>query len=153
MATADTVTLGRAHPPKEESIKAFNEIEVELKAKLQHMRHEMTKHEPEYFAAVKNLSDKQLTTFSSDDLKEVRVASSAYGLHLFGKVLLPESDPSHSYPEKASDKYFHFRAFIPGDASSAQLHSIHTEEVEKPDGDRVYRAIFSLKDPLEWFDT
>jgi hypothetical protein len=40
MATAETVTLGVAHPPKEESIKAFNEIEVDLKKTLQHLRHE-----------------------------------------------------------------------------------------------------------------
>ncbi|KAI9050749.1 hypothetical protein LZ554_004868 [Drepanopeziza brunnea f. sp. 'monogermtubi'] len=153
MATVDTVTLGPAHPPKEASITAFNEIEVELKTKLQHLRHEMTKHEPEYFAAVKNMSDKQLTTFSSDDLKEVRIATSAYGLHLFGKVLLPECDPSHAYPEKATDAYFMFRAFIPAEASTAKLHCIHTEEAEKPDGDKVYRAIFSQHDKLDWFDT
>ena len=36
----------------------------------------------------------------ADDLEEVRLATSAYGVHLFGKVLLPDSDPSHSYPEK-----------------------------------------------------
>ena len=138
---------------------------------LQHLRHETNKHEPAYFAAVYNLSDKQLTNFSGmrlflgvslagalaspvclasylcsscaskihtfprhffwkllerftsyfrtsstqlldgftrhladsylgDDPKEVRIAESAYGMHLFGKVLLPDSDPSHAYPEK-----------------------------------------------------
>jgi hypothetical protein len=36
----------------------------------------------------------------ADDLKEVRLATSAYGMHLLGKVLLPDSDPSHAYPEK-----------------------------------------------------
>jgi len=40
MATAETVELGLAHEPKEESINAFNDIEVELKTKLQHLRHE-----------------------------------------------------------------------------------------------------------------
>lgn len=65
---------------REESIKAFNEIEVELKKTLQHLRHETNsklplfsgqeppntwqEHEPAYFAAVHNLSDKQLTNFS-----------------------------------------------------------------------------------------
>ncbi|KAG4412034.1 hypothetical protein IFR04_014826 [Cadophora malorum] len=151
MATADTVTLGLPHPPKEDSIKAFNEIEVDLKKTLQHLRHETDKHEPEYFAAVKNLSNEQLTNFSSDDLKEVRVAQSAYGLHLLGKVLLPDSDPSHAYPE--NDCYFMFRAFIPGEAETAKLHCIHMEEIEKPDGDKVFRAVFFQNDPLEWFDT
>lgn len=51
---------------------------------------EISEHEPQYFAAVKDLTNEQLTTFTADDLKEVRVGTSAYGLHLFGKVLLPE---------------------------------------------------------------
>jgi len=154
MATAETVQMGPPHPPKEESIEAFNKIEVDLKKTLQHLRHETNKHEPQYFAAVKNLTDKQLTTFSSDDLKEVRIAQSAYGMHLFGKVLLPESDPSHAYPEKGSDAYFMFRAFVPnpGETESVRLHCIHMEEIEQPDGDKVFKAIFFQNDPLEWFD-
>ncbi|KAG4443592.1 hypothetical protein IFR05_000969 [Cadophora sp. M221] len=153
MATAETVTMGLPHPPKEESIKAFNEIEVDLKKMLQHLRHETDKHEAEYFAAVKNLSNEQLTNFSSNDLKEVRVAQSAYGLHLLGKVLLPDSDSSHADSNKGSDCYFMFRAFIPGEAETAKLHCIHMEEIEKPDGDKVFRAIYFQNDPLEWFDT
>jgi len=152
MATAETVQLGPAHPPKEESIKAFNEIEVELKTMLQHLRHETNKHEPEYFNAVRHLSDKQLANFSSDDLKEVRIASSAYGMHLFGKVLLPDSDPSHSYPEKRSSCYFMFRAFIGGEAETAKLHCIRMEEIEESDGNKIFKAIFFQNDPLEWFD-
>ncbi|CAG8955971.1 hypothetical protein HYFRA_00008826 [Hymenoscyphus fraxineus] len=144
MATAETVEMGLSHPPKEESIKAFNEIEVDLKKAIQHLRHETTKHEPQYFQAVSNLSNEQLTTFSSSDLKEVRVATSAYGLHLFGKVLLPESDNQASY--------FMFRAFIAGDAETAKLHCIHLEETERPDGDKDFRAIFTKNDRLEWFD-
>lgn len=46
-----------------------------------------------------------------------------------------------------------FRAFITGDAETAELHCIHTEEAEKPGGDKVYRAIFSQRDELDWFDT
>lgn len=155
MATAETVTLGPAHPPKEESIEAFCKIEADLKKNLQHLRHEYNKHEPAYFHAVKNLSDEQLTTFSSDDLKEVRVGTSAYGMHLFGKVLLPESDPSHAYPEKPSDAYFMFRAFVPNpsDSETTKFHCIHTEEIDKEDGSKDFRAIFFQNDKLEWFDT
>ncbi|TVY75568.1 hypothetical protein LSUE1_G004616 [Lachnellula suecica] len=152
MATAETVDMGPAHPPKVESIKAFDEIEVDLKKMLQHLRHETNKHEPEYFKAVSNLSDHELTNFSSDDLKEVRVATSAYGLHLFGKVLIPDSDPKHSFPEVPSAAYFMFRAFIPSDAETAKLHGIHLQETEMPDGDKVFKAIFQQGDKLEWFD-
>jgi hypothetical protein len=152
MATAETVQLGPPHPPKEEAIKAFTEIEVELKKKLQHLRHSTDKHEPEYFQAVKHLSNHQLTNFSADDLEEVRLGTSAYGLHLLGKVLIPDSDPSHSYPEKPGDCFIHFRAFIPGNAETATLHSIRMDEIEHEDGEKTFRAIFHLKDPLEWFD-
>jgi hypothetical protein len=51
-------------PRRSDAIKAFNEIEVDLKKMLQHLRHQTNKHEPAYFAAVHNLSDKQLTNFS-----------------------------------------------------------------------------------------
>jgi hypothetical protein len=109
-------------------------------------------HEPEYFARVSSLSDSSLSSFSPSDLVSVRVANSAYGLHLFGKVRLPAID----------DAYIHVRIFGSAkegtDGSEAEereykLHSIHTEETVKEDGDRVYRAIFGEKDALEWFDT
>ncbi|KAI9640282.1 hypothetical protein NHQ30_011332 [Ciborinia camelliae] len=45
-------------------------------------------------------------------LVSVRVATSAYGLHLLGKVLLPETD----------QQYFMFRAFIAGDSDTAKLN-------------------------------
>lgn len=96
MATAETVQMGPNHPPKcelfpfipsrpsippktpvegltypsqnrHESIKAFNEIAVELKTLLQHLRHETNKHEPQYFEAVSELSDRQLTNFSGEN--------------------------------------------------------------------------------------
>jgi hypothetical protein len=72
----------------------------------------------------------------------VRVATSAYGLHLFGKVELPARWGS----------YIMFRAFIAGEAQAAKLHCIHFEETERSDGDKDFRAIFGKKDDLEWFD-
>ena len=79
----------------------------------------------------------------------MRVAPSAYGVHLFGKLripALPDSGPA----------YVHFRAFD-GDpkagGAGSKLHSIHTEDKERPDGHHSHRAIFTKDDPLEWFDT
>ncbi|KAH9998072.1 hypothetical protein F4779DRAFT_167957 [Xylariaceae sp. FL0662B] len=152
MASADTVDLGPPHAPKEESLKVFNEIESELKKTLLHQKHTYLKHEPEYFAAVQHLSDADLTAFTSADLESVRVGTSAYGIHLFGKVRIP------AMPE-TGPAYVHFRAFVggggdeDGEPAKASLHSIHTEEREEADGDRKYRAIFTKDDPLEWFDT
>jgi len=149
MATAESVDLGPPHEPTEESIKAFYSIQVELKRKLQHLRHDMSKHEPEYFSAVDDLTDEQLTDFSAEDLVLVRVATSAYGLHLFGKVLLPDSEGRKFPPQGGA--YIHFRAFIGGD--EIKFHSIETEEIEQPDGSKVFKAIYSQSDPLKWFDT
>ncbi|GAB1311174.1 SnoaL-like domain-containing protein [Madurella fahalii] len=146
MATADTVDLSESHAPKEESINVFRQIEHELKKTLVHLRHEHTKHEPEYFAAVKHLSDAQLAGFGPDDLQEVRVAVSAYGVHLFGKVRIP------AMPDDGP-AYIHFRAFTGGPDDQASLHSIHTEDKEEPDGGHTFRAIFTKNDSLEWFDT
>ncbi|KAI1209479.1 uncharacterized protein F4807DRAFT_426835 [Annulohypoxylon truncatum] len=150
MATADTVELGPPHAPKEESLKAFSEVEHELKKQLLHMKHTYLKHEPEYFAAVQHLSDADLTSFTSADLEAVRVGMSAYGLHLFGKVRIPAVPDS-------GPAYIHVRLFVGGDGHDepgvAKLHSIHTEDVEEPDGGHKYRAIFTKDDPLEWFDT
>ncbi|KAF2656360.1 hypothetical protein K491DRAFT_715435 [Lophiostoma macrostomum CBS 122681] len=152
MATAEQVTLSEPHPPKEASIKAFDEILPNLKDELTEVRRNHDKHEPEYFRAVKHLDDNQLTSFDSSNLEYVRVAETAYGLHLFGKVKLPALD----------DGYIHVRIFISAkdgtdgrdlEERQAKLHSIHTEEVVKADGDHVYRAVFGKNDQLEWFET
>ncbi|KAL5114194.1 hypothetical protein ACEQ8H_007942 [Pleosporales sp. CAS-2024a] len=152
MATKETVQLGEAHAPHQASIDAFNSILESVKHELVKLRHDHDKHEPEYFGAVKHVPDADLASFSAQDLESVRVAASAYGLHLFGKVKLPA----------ASGAYVHVRIFGSAkdgtDGSSAEereykLHNIHTEEVVRGDGDRVYRAIFTKDDALEWFDT
>ena len=46
MATQDTVDLGPPHAPKEDSIKAFNEIEHDLKRQLIHTRHQHDSKQP-----------------------------------------------------------------------------------------------------------
>ncbi|KAH9887791.1 hypothetical protein F4778DRAFT_419469 [Xylariomycetidae sp. FL2044] len=156
MATADTVTLGEPHPPRDESLKVFAEIEKDLKKQLLHLKHTYHKHEPEYFAPVQHLTDADLTAFTSADLALVRVAGSAYGLHLFGKVRLPAMPDTGSGPA-----YVHFRVHVPVPGGGGEeeapappkLHCVHTEETEEPDGGKKYRAIFTRDDALEWFDT
>ncbi|KAL6868945.1 hypothetical protein ACO1O0_000268 [Amphichorda felina] len=146
MATAETVDLGPPHPPKEESIVAFKQVLPHLKHELAHIRRDHQKHEPEYFAAVDHLSDHDLTGFGPEDLTSVRVATSAYGIHLFGRVripAMPESGPA----------YVHVRIFVGGGDDPATLHSIHTEEKDDGAGGKTYRAIFTNDDELEWFDT
>ncbi|KAI1330915.1 hypothetical protein F5Y16DRAFT_319324 [Xylariaceae sp. FL0255] len=144
MATADTVDLGPPHAPREESLKAFTEIEEALKKQLLHLKHTYLKHEPEYFAAVQHLSDADLTSFGPSDVETVRVAQSAYGIHLFGKVRIPPMPAD-------GPAYIHVRVFCSDEP--AKLHSIHTEESEAADGTKKFRAIFTRDDVLEWFDT
>ncbi|KAL1653743.1 hypothetical protein SLS61_003524 [Didymella pomorum] len=152
MATEETVQLSEEHVPHQASVDAIDSILETLKDELVKLRRDHDRHEPEYFRAVKYISDTDLTSFTARDLESVRVAISAYGLHLFGKIKLPAVDDGH----------IHVRVFgAPKDGtdgSSADereysLHSIHTEEVIKEGGDRVYRAIFGRNDELEWFDT
>ncbi|KAK4143301.1 uncharacterized protein C8A04DRAFT_12569, partial [Dichotomopilus funicola] len=145
-ATVDTVELGDAHAPKQESLRVFEQIEDELKQTLIHTRHEYNKHEPEYFAAVKHLSNAELTGFTAENFQQVRVAVSTYGLHLFGKVRIPALD-------RVGPSYIHFRAFTGGPDERATLHSIHTEDKQDPSGGHTYRAVFTENDRLEWFDT
>jgi hypothetical protein len=145
-ATRETVDLGPPHPPKEESIKAFREIIHDLKKELVHIRHDHDKHEPAYFAAVSHLSNAELTSFTEADLVSVRVGTSAYGIHIFGKVRIP------AMPEDGP-AYIHVRMYSPGPGEEAKLHCIQTEEVELEGGDKTFRAIFTKDDPLEWFDT
>ncbi|QSZ30207.1 hypothetical protein DSL72_004727 [Monilinia vaccinii-corymbosi] len=144
MATAETVQLGPIHAPKEDSIIAFKTIEVELKKKLQHLRHETDKHEPQYFSPISHLPTPTLTSFTPASLKSVRIATSAYGLHLLGKVLIPETD---------GKCFFMFRAFVPGDAESATLHCIRMDETDVGGEEgKFFRAIFGEEDELVWFD-
>ncbi|KLU89324.1 hypothetical protein MAPG_08297 [Magnaporthiopsis poae ATCC 64411] len=146
MATAETVELGEAHPPKQESLRVFEELQSELKHELIKLRHNHDKHEPEYFAAVRDLSDKDLAAaFAVENFKEVRVATSAYGIHIFGKVRIP------SMPADGP-AYIHFRLFSTGADDPAKFHAFHTEEKEEEGGGKTFRAIFTDRDPLEWFD-
>lgn len=167
MATEETVQLSEEHAPHQASVDAIDSVLETLKDELVKLRRDHDSmplqrvartwltpagHEPEYFRAVNHVSDSDLTSFTARDLESVRVAISAYGLHLFGKIKVPAVD----------NGYIHVRVFgspkDDTDGSSADereysLHSIHTEEVIKEDGDRVYRAIFGRNDELEWFDT
>lgn len=95
-------------------------------------------HEPEYFAAVANISDHELTAFTTKDIKLIRVASSAYGLHIFYKVHIADSN------------YIHVRLFVSEDGP--KFHSIREDENDGKDGDKVFKAIFCDGDELIWFD-
>ncbi|CAK7203331.1 hypothetical protein SEUCBS139899_006062 [Sporothrix eucalyptigena] len=149
MATKETADIGAPHEPKEASIKAFGEIEAELKKQLVHLRHEHDKHEPQCFASARHVSDHQLASFSAEDFVLVRVATTAYGLILFGKLRIPAlaSGGGSSTPA-----YVHFRAFSEGPDQPALFHSFHTADTEDADGNKTFRSLFTADEPLVWFD-
>ncbi|EFX05756.1 hypothetical protein CMQ_3825 [Grosmannia clavigera kw1407] len=155
MATRETADLGEAHLPKHESIKAFGEIEHELRKQLVHLRHDHDKHQPESFAAASGLSDHELASFTSHDLVLVRVASTAYGIILFGKLRIPALVAAAGGDE-AAPAYVHFRAFDEGPNSKACFHSFYTREIDTPtdEGDghlHTYQTLLPATEALEWF--
>lgn len=79
-----------------------------------------------------------MTAFTTEDIKLVRVANSAYGLHVFYKVHI------------ANSNYIHVRVFVGGDGP--EFHSIREDEIEGKDGDKIFKAIFSEHDELVWFN-
>ncbi|KAJ4424775.1 hypothetical protein N0V82_000494 [Gnomoniopsis sp. IMI 355080] len=147
MATQDTVdSWSEPHPPKAESIKSFKELEHTIKKELVHLRHDHDKHEKEYFQAVAHLSDDELTAFTADDFDQVRIGTSAYGTHIFGRVKIP------ALPDNGPC-YVFFRLCDKGKDEEATFHSFHTEESpDKENGGFKYRAIYTKNDPLEWFN-
>lgn len=93
-----------------------------------------------------DLSDHDLAGFTAENFEQVRVAASAYGIHLFGKLRIPAMPAD-------GPCYVHFRAFSEGPDSEARFHCIHTEEKEEAGGGKTFRAIFTKNDALDWFDT
>ncbi|KAF8477195.1 hypothetical protein BDZ91DRAFT_778335 [Kalaharituber pfeilii] len=136
MATSETCTLGPAHSPKEASISTFTALLPEIKKRLIIMRHKHAKHDKDYFASVAELSDAELVDFDVGSLEEVRVGSSFYGLHIFGKVRLP----------KVEDGYIHVRMYV-GEEDGEKVQKLHSIYLDK-DG----RAILKKSDKLEWFN-
>jgi len=184
-ATKETVDLGSAHPPKEESINVFNDIEHEIKKELVKLRRDHNSEPPKAppsgpspekltraqstspstsrpwyvvlpcppppppFASCprqSDLSDDELVGFTSDNFEEVRVAKTAYGVILFGKLRIPAAP-------KDGPAYVHFRAFDGGPEKEHKFHSFYTEEKDDGSGGKTYRAIFTKNDKLDWFDS
>jgi hypothetical protein len=147
MATADTCELTPPHPPKPASIATFKKILPEVKRQLIHLRHAHDKHEPQYFQAVSALSDDELIDFDEKNLIQVRAGNVAYGLIVFGKVVIP----AKAKLAGAVEQCIFVRWFVGGEdddgdgqvEKEVKFHSIYTEEKENPEGGRSYRAIVS----------
>ncbi|TLD34617.1 heterokaryon incompatibility protein-domain-containing protein [Venturia nashicola] len=141
MADANTCELTASQPPKAASKKSFKLLLPEIKRELIKLRHNHDKHEPEYFASVKSLSDQELTSFDESDIVAVRAGRVAYGIIVFGKVRL-----------QSSGKYIFVRWFVGGDDGKDEVdckfHSFYTEEKPEADADDMCNSE-SIEDLVE----
>ena len=67
-------------------------------------------------------------------------------------MFLPQCLDPDTVEFRASDAYFHFRAFIGSGPESARLHCIRLQQIGGDDEEKTFKAIFFQNDPLEWFD-
>ncbi|KZV82590.1 hypothetical protein EXIGLDRAFT_684666 [Exidia glandulosa HHB12029] len=147
MATNEEVSLNEPHAPKPLAIEAFQVVEPKIKQEIVRSRHDWDKHEPRMWAAVKHLSDQELTAFDvSKDLVVVRSAVVSYGTIILGKIRIPALD----------DGYVHVRIHDPPNRGTEDIsfHSLFTDEgpVEKNDRHTRWNAIQKLDTPLEFFN-
>ncbi len=82
----------------------------------------------------------------------MRVATTAYGLILFGKLRIPAL-PTDANAGGPSAAFVHFRAFTDGPNKEALFHSFHTADAEDEEGHKTFRTLFTEEDPLLWFDS
>ncbi|KAG9080243.1 hypothetical protein FRC06_006899 [Ceratobasidium sp. 370] len=80
MASAETVVLNDAHPPKTRAIEAFNKALPKIKLAVISSRHDWDKHEPRMWSRARGLTDSELSDFViENDLIEVRTGATSYG--------------------------------------------------------------------------
>ncbi|GAA5919195.1 hypothetical protein JCM6882_006090 [Rhodosporidiobolus microsporus] len=140
------VELNAPHRPRENALRAFVNVEDEIKKELVKLRQHWDQHEPRMFSKAKGISDEELTTWDlAEDLEEVRSASTAYGSIIFGKLRIPA----------IVDGYVHVRIHdSPGEAQdNVKFHSIFTNEVRDEEGNVVaWEGIQSKSTPLDFFN-
>ncbi|KAL9935738.1 hypothetical protein V8E36_005315 [Tilletia maclaganii] len=153
MTDAASIELSSEHPPTARAISAFKAIEDKIKTRIVKSRNDWDKHEPRMWAAVKDLSDEQLSSWSTErDLVGIRAGAVSYGVIIFGRIRIPTLD---------KPGYVFVRIFDPSDEARSdrdvELHSIFTNEIRDPsaqDADKIldYRAIQTDDDKLEFFN-
>ncbi|GAA5841035.1 hypothetical protein JCM11251_006790 [Rhodosporidiobolus azoricus] len=134
------------HPPREDALRAFLKVEVDIKKELVRLRLHWDKHEPRMFSRAKNITDEELTSWDlANDLEEVRSASTAYGHIIFGKLRIPS----------IVDAYLHVRIHhTPGAGQdNVKLHSVLTNEVKDSKGNIIGFDAFQPKSArLDFFN-
>lgn len=104
-ASEEQIVLDDAHVPGEDAKDAFDEKVAEsIKESIKKSRRSWKiHHESSMWARAAGLSDDELTSFSRDDLVQIRNGQASYGHVIFGKLRLPAVN------DKLGEGYVHVR--------------------------------------------
>ncbi|KAG1829157.1 hypothetical protein EV424DRAFT_1526501 [Suillus variegatus] len=129
-ASEEQIVLDDAHVPGEDAKDAFDEKVAESIK--------------ESIKKAAGLSDDELTSFSRDDLVQIRNGQASYGHVIFGKLRLPAVN------DKLGEGYVH----DPPRVSGWKLHAIHhlTASFDEDGHPHSWRAIHPDSYPLEFFE-
>jgi len=149
MASLDSISLNKSHPPGENAIGAFTVVLPIIKEEIIKSRREWDKHEPKMWSRAATISDLELTTFDLDkDLVEVRSASTSYGTIIFGKIRIPV------IKDEKGDGFIHVRIHDPPNRGieDVKFHSLFTDEKRNEGQPMTWQAIQTIDTPLEFFN-
>ncbi|KAG1897976.1 uncharacterized protein F5891DRAFT_1191286 [Suillus fuscotomentosus] len=148
-ASEEQIVLDDAHVPGEDAKDAFDEKVAEsIKESIKKSRRSWKiHHESSMWARAAGLSDDELTSFSRDDLVQIRNGQASYGHVIFGKLRLPAVN------DKLGEGYVHVRIHHEG-VSGWKLHAIHhlTASFDEDGHPHSWRAIHPDSYPLEFFE-
>ncbi|KAG1862548.1 hypothetical protein DFJ58DRAFT_725384 [Suillus subalutaceus] len=144
----EQIVLDDAHLPGEDAKKAFDEVAETIKESIRKSRRSWKMHhESSMWARAAGLSDDELTSFSRDDLVQIRNGQASYGHVIFGKLRLPAVN------DKLGEGYIHVRIHHEG-VSGWKLHAIHhlTASFDEDGHPHSWRVIHPDDYPLEFFE-
>ncbi|KAG1770487.1 hypothetical protein EDD22DRAFT_866244 [Suillus occidentalis] len=105
-ASEEQIVLDDAHVPGEDAKNAFDEVAEAIKESIKKSRRSWKiHHESSMWARAAGLSDDELTSFSRDDLVQVRNGQASYGHVIFGKLRLPAVN------DKLGEGFIHVRSW------------------------------------------
>ncbi|KAG2146042.1 uncharacterized protein EDB93DRAFT_1086756, partial [Suillus bovinus] len=145
-ASQEQIILDDAHVPGEDAKNAFDVVAESIKESIKKSRRSWkVHHESSMWARAAGLSDDELTSFSRDDLVQIRNGQASYGHVIFGKLRLPAVN------DKLGEGYIHVRC---AGTSGWKLHAIHhlTAFFDEDGHPHSWRAIHPDNYPLEFFE-
>ncbi|KIK44603.1 hypothetical protein CY34DRAFT_79521, partial [Suillus luteus UH-Slu-Lm8-n1] len=155
-ASEEQIVLDDAHVPGEDAKNAFDEVAEAIKESIKKSRRSWKiHHESSMWARAAGLSDDELTSFSRDDLVQVRNGQASYGHVIFGKLRLPAVNDKLGEGFIHHFLLIHYSSHVNRQGSSGwKLHAIHhlTASFDEDGHPHSWRAIHPHNYPLEFFE-